>query len=180
MRIIGGKLKGIRLNPPTGLPSRPTTDRSKEALFNILNNQMDFDGIQALDLFSGTGNIAIELASRGVQSVLAIDTSFKCCAFIKEVAKKHQLEALTVLKEDVLKFVKRSATSFDFIFADPPFDMPGIPNLPQLIFDNQLLNPGGVLIIEHPSKLQIDQHPAFVHQRNYGYSAFSFFNAPEK
>ena len=175
MRIIGGKLKGIRFHPPIGLPTRPTTDRSKEALFNILNNQIDFEGITALDLFSGTGNISIELASRGVASVTSVDTSFKCCSFIKEIAKKHQLESLTVIKEDALKFIKRSGKRFDFIFADPPFDMPEIPQIPDMIFDNQLLNAGGLLIIEHPSKLNIDQHPAFINQRNYGYSAFSFF-----
>lgn len=180
MRIIGGKLKGIRFHPPIGLPTRPTTDRSKEALFNILNNQMDFDGIHALDLFSGTGNISIELASRGAASVTSVDTSFKCCAFIKEIAKKHQLDAITVIKEDALKFIKRNRQGFDFIFADPPFDMAEIPQLPHIIFDNQLLNPGGLMIIEHPSKRKIDQHPAFLNQRDYGYSAFSFFKEKEK
>lgn len=180
MRIIGGKLKGIRFHPPTGLPSRPTTDRSKEALFNILNNQMDFEGILALDLFSGTGNITIELASRGVDSILAIDTSYKCCSFIKETAKKHQLNTITVIKEDVLKFIKRNKQTFDFIFADPPFDMAEIPQLPKLIFDNHLLNPGGLLVIEHHSKRKLDQHPTFINQRDYGYSAFSFFKEKEE
>ncbi len=175
MRIIGGKLKGIRFHPPTGLPTRPTTDRSKEALFNILNNQLDFEGIHALDLFSGTGNISIELASRGAATVTSVDTSFKCCSFIKDIAKKHQLNTITVIKEDVLKFVKRNRQSFDFIFADPPFDMAEIPQLPHLIFENKLLNPGGLLIIEHPSKRKINQHPAFLNQREYGYSSFSFF-----
>lgn len=180
MRIIGGKLKGIRFHPPIGLPTRPTTDRSKEALFNILNNQMDFEGINALDLFSGTGNISIELASRGAASVTSVETSFKCCSFIKEIAKKHQLDAITVLKEDALKFIKQNRVSFDFIFADPPFDMTEIPQLPSLIFDNKLLKPGGLLIIEHPSKLNIDQHPAFINKREYGFSAFSFFKENEE
>lgn len=179
MRIIGGKLKGIRFHPPAGLPSRPTTDRSKEALFNILNNQIDFDGIIALDLFSGTGNISIELASRGAASVISVDTSFKCCSFIKDIAKKHQLDAITVIREDALKFIKRNRQRFDFIFADPPFDMAEIPQIPHMIFDNRLLNPGGLLIIEHPSRRKIDQHPAFVNQRDYGYSAFSFFEEIE-
>ena len=179
MRIIGGKLKGIRFHPPVGLPTRPTTDRSKEALFNILNNQMDFEDINALDLFSGTGNISIELASRGAASVTSVDTSFKCCSFIKDIAKKHQLDAITVIKEDALKFIKRNRLGFDFIFADPPFDMAEIPQIPHLIFDNQLLNPGGLLIIEHPSRRKIDQHPAFIIQRDYGYSSFSFFKEQE-
>lgn len=179
MRIIGGKLKGIRFHPPVGLPTRPTTDRSKEALFNILNNQMDFEGINALDLFSGTGNISIELASRGAASVISVDTSFKCCSFIKEIAKKHQLDAISVIKEDALKFIKRNRPGFDFIFADPPFDIAEIPQIPQLIFDNHLLNPGGLLIIEHPSRRKIDQHPAFISQRDYGYSSFSFFEKEE-
>ncbi len=180
MRIIGGKLKGIRIHPPLDLPSRPTTDRSKEALFNILNNQLDFEGLNALDLFTGTGNISIELASRGADSVLAIDTSFKCCSFIKEVSKKYKLDAISVMKEDVIKFIKRSERRFDFIFADPPFDMAEIPLIPQLIFDHQLLNPGGLLIVEHHSKKKIDQHPNFIQQRDYGYSAFSFFELKEE
>lgn len=180
MRIIGGKLKGIKFHPPIGLPTRPTTDRSKEALFNILNNQMDFEGINALDLFSGTGNISIELVSRGATSVTSVESSFKCCSFIKEIARKHQLDAITVLKEDALKFIKRNRLSFDFIFADPPFDMTEIPLLPSLIFDNNLLKPGGLLIIEHPSKLNIDKHPAFLNKREYGFSAFSFFKEKEE
>lgn len=179
MRIIGGKLRGIRFYPPTGIPTRPTTDRSKEALFNILNNLIDFEDLTALDLFSGTGNISIELASRGAVAITSVDTSYKCGAFLKEISKKHQLDSITMVKEDVLKFINRTKQKFDFIFADPPFDMAEIPQLAKMIFDKQLLNPGGLLIIEHPSRRKIDPHPAFMNQRDYGYSAFSFFEEKE-
>lgn len=175
MRIIGGKLKGLRLQPPNGLPSRPTTDRSKEALFNILNNEFDLEGINALDLFSGTGNIAIELASRNAASVKAVETSYKCCSFIKEVARKNNLSEISVTKEDALNYIKRTTTKFDLIFADPPFDLPDMQQIPNLIFEYNLLNPGGLFILEHPSKKKVDQHPNFIKQRDYGYSAFSFY-----
>jgi len=174
MRIISGKLKGIRLHPPTDLPVRPTTDRSKEALFNILQHRVNWEDLYALDLFSGTGNISVELASRGVNSVTAVDRNFKCCSFLKQLSEKHAL-AIRVYREDVLRFIKRFNDQFDFIFADPPFDMTELPQLPQLIFDHHLLKPGGLLVIEHPSKRKIDQHIQFVEQRDYGYSAFSFY-----
>jgi 16S rRNA (guanine966-N2)-methyltransferase len=78
MRIIGGRLKGLRLNPPNNLPVRPTTDLAKEALFNILLNQVEFEDITVLDLFSGTGNISLEFASRGAAQVTSVDRSQQC------------------------------------------------------------------------------------------------------
>lgn len=175
MRIIGGKLKGLRLQPPNGLPSRPTTDRAKEALFNILNNEFNLEGIDALDLFSGTGNIALELVSRSAASVTAVETSYKCCSFIKQVAQKNNLNELSIIKEDVFKFIKRTTHQYDFIFADPPFDLPDIQQIPLLIFEHQLLKPDGLFILEHPSKRKVDQHANFIKQRDYGFSAFSFY-----
>lgn len=179
MRIIGGKLRGIKLNPPMGLPTRPTTDRSKEALFNILSNQLNIENIHALDLFSGTGNISLELISRNAASVTAVDINFKCFNFLKETQNKHRLSNLKVVKENVLSFIKRSSQSFDFIFADPPFDLPELSQIPTLIFQYNLLNPGGLLVVEHPSKRKINQHPNFINQRSYGYSSFSFFKERE-
>ena len=85
MRVIGGKLKGLRLNPPSNLPVRPTTDIAKEALFNILYNQFDFEHIRILDLFSGTGNISIEFASRGVPSVTSVDRDYGCYNYLRSV-----------------------------------------------------------------------------------------------
>ncbi|SEM18879.1 16S rRNA (guanine(966)-N(2))-methyltransferase RsmD [bacterium A37T11] len=177
MRIIGGKLGGIRLQPPSGLPVRPTMDLAKEALFNILQNRLEIGQLNALDLFSGTGNIALELASRDAISVLAVDKHPKCVQYIKEMGQKYQLDNLQVQREDVLKFLKSpKGMYFDLIFADPPFDLPQLTQLPALILNHQWLSPGGTFVLEHPSTKKVDQHPGFKEQRKYGYSSFSFFS----
>jgi 16S rRNA (guanine966-N2)-methyltransferase len=175
MRIIGGKLKGLRLNPPANLPVRPTTDMAKEALFNILLNKVDFEGIIALDLFSGTGNIALELASRGAASVTCIDRSIQCVNYIKDTARQHKLEQVKTFKADVFKYLEIETDRYDLIFADPPYDLNRIPEIPKLIFEKGLLNAGGLLIVEHQSMQNLSQHPAFTEQRKYGHSSFSFF-----
>ncbi|HEY0055968.1 MAG TPA: RsmD family RNA methyltransferase [Pedobacter sp.] len=176
MRIIGGKLKGLRFFPPSNLPVRPTTDMAKEALFNILNNVIDFDGLKVLDLFSGTGNISMEFASRGAIEVISVDNDIGCITYLKELAKQHRTDNITTFKADVFKFLKEEPESFDLIFADPPYDMPQIPQIAEHVFVKKLLKPDGLLIIEHPSTKKLDNHPNFVEQRKYGYSSFSFFN----
>jgi 16S rRNA (guanine966-N2)-methyltransferase len=178
MRIIGGKLKGLKLNPPNNLPVRPTTDIAKEALFNILQNQTDFEGIRVLDLFSGTGNIAMEFASRGAEAVVAVDRSIHCVSYIKEIAAKHLPDLIKVYKEDVFKYLQYESGQFDLIFADPPYDLNRIPEIPLIVFTKQLLPPGGLLIVEHQSMQNLGNHPAFVEQRRYGHSSFSFFRNP--
>lgn len=175
MRIIGGKLKGLRLNPPNNLPVRPTTDIAKEALFNILQNQVELEGIQVLDLFSGTGNVALEFASRYAESIFCIDRAFQCVKYVTEVSKQHGLEQVKTLKADVFKFLEQETGQYDIIFADPPYDLTRIPEIAKLIFDRELLLPGGLLIIEHQSMQNLSNHPAFVEQRRYGHSSFSFF-----
>ena len=175
MRIIGGRLKGIRLNPPASLPVRPTTDMAKEALFNILYNRFDFEQITVLDLFSGTGNISLEFASRGVPEIVSVDKSFGCFQYLKNTAKSLDLTALHAVKADVLKFLKQHSGSYDIIFADPPYDLPQLPQLPQLVFEKILLKPEGILILEHPSTIKVDHYPQFQEQRKYGYSSFSIF-----
>lgn len=175
MRIIGGRLGGLRLNPPTNLPVRPTTDIAKEALFNILQNRLDFDGLQCLDLFAGTGNISFELASRDVELVDAIDLHFKCVQYINDTAEKMKLEQIKARKADVFKFIASCKNTYDFIFADPPYDIPKLPQLPKLIFDQQLLHDDGLLVVEHPSTRQMEDHPNFIETRKYGYSSFSFY-----
>ena len=134
MRIIGGKLKGLRLNPPNNLPVRPTTDMAKEALFNILNNQIDFEGIMMLDLFSGTGNIAMEFASRGAEQVIAIDRSIQCINYLKDTARQHKLEQISTFKADVFKYLEMETDQYDLIFADPPYDLNRIPEIPKIVF----------------------------------------------
>ncbi|MGE8242971.1 MAG: 16S rRNA (guanine(966)-N(2))-methyltransferase RsmD [Sphingobacterium sp.] len=178
MRIIGGKIGGLRLNPPTNLPVRPTTDIAKEALFNILQNRLEFDGLNCLDLFAGTGNISFELASRGVEHVDSVDLHFKCVQYITDTAKKMKLDQINTRKADVFKFITSCKSTYDLIFADPPYDIPKLPQLPKLVFDNNLLNNNGLLIVEHPSTRQMEEHPNFIETRKYGYSSFSFYANP--
>lgn len=174
MRIVAGKYKGLVFQYPKNITARPTTDRAKESLFNILENKIDLDGIKALDLFTGTGNIAYELASRGADEIIAVDMSIHSVRYIKEVAKKLQTEAIKSVKADAFSFLNKCTDKFDLIFADPPYANPKLPMLPQLIFDNDLLTDGGYFILEHMTNTPI-QHEYLVDQRVYGQSAFSFF-----
>lgn len=175
MRIVGGNLKGIQLNAPAKLPVRPTTDMAKEALFNILTNRYDISICNILDLFTGTGNISIEFASREASSITAVDQYGGCIAWLKSVKEKYALTQINVLKADVFKFLMKTEAKYDIIFADPPYDLPNIPLIPQLVAKNQLLTPDGVLVVEHPSMLKLEQQPGYTETRKYGYSSFSFF-----
>ncbi len=177
MRIIGGSLKGLRLNPPKNLPVRPTTDMAKEALFNILQNQIEFEGIKVLDLFSGTGNISMEFASRGAEKVVSVDRSIHCVHYLKDTARQHGLTNIQVFKDDVFKYLEHETEQFDLIFADPPYDLNRIPEIAVTVFNKKLLIEGGLLIVEHQSLQNLSNHPAFVEQRKYGNSSFSFFKA---
>jgi 16S rRNA (guanine(966)-N(2))-methyltransferase RsmD len=178
MRIIGGKLRGLRLNPPKNLPVRPTTDLAKEAWFNILQNQIEFEGIKVLDLFCGTGNISLEFASREAAQVISVDRSIYCVNYIKDTARQHHLEQIKTYKADVFKFLEMETEKYDLIFADPPYDLNRIPEIPKVVFDKDLLLPGGMLIVEHQSLQNLSNHAAFVEQRKYGHSSFSFFKNP--
>lgn len=175
MRIIGGSLKGLRLNPPKNLPVRPTTDLAKEALFNILLNQIEFEGIKVLDLFSGTGNISLEFASRGASEVISVDKSIHCVNYLRDTSRQHKLTQIKTYREDVFKYLNIETEQYDLIFADPPYDLNRIPDLPKVIFEKNLLKPDGLLIVEHQSLQNLSNHPAFVEQRKYGHSSFSFF-----
>lgn len=179
MRIIGGSLKGLRLNPPKNLPVRPTTDLAKEALFNILQNQIEFEGIKVLDLFSGTGNISMEFASRGAAQVISVDRSIHCVNYLKDTSRQHKLEQIKVYKEDVFKYLQMETERYDLIFADPPYDLNKIPEISKIVFERNILKPGALLIVEHQSMQNLSNHPAFTEQRKYGHSSFSFFRADE-
>lgn len=179
MRIIGGKLRGLRLSPPTNLPVRPTTDLAKEALFNILQNQTELEGIRVLDLFSGTGNITFEFASRGAENVLSVDRNINGLNYIKDTARKHGLDCIKTFKADVFKYMELETEQFDIIFADPPYDLNRIPEIPKTVFEKKMLVPGGLLIVEHQAMQNLSNHPNFTEQRRYGHSSFSFFNQPD-
>lgn len=175
MRIIGGSHAGLRLHPPATLPVRPTTDRTKEALFNVLQHRVDFERLQVLDLFAGTGSIAFEAASRGAKRVLAVDVHFKCVQYINQTAKNLGIGTLQAVKADALKYIVTAKDTFDFIFADPPYDLPQLPQIPEMIFTRGLLNPGGILVLEHSSVRKLGTHPNLSEIRKYGYSSFSFY-----
>lgn len=176
MRVIGGRLKGIRLNPPAGLPVRPTTDTAKEALFNILYNRFDLETISVLDLFSGTGNISVEFASRGAAEVCSVDLDSGCYNYLKSIIKQYQLDNIRPYKADIFKFLENENRQYDIIFADPPYDMPRMNMITPIIFSRNLIKKGGCVIIEHPSLKKLDNDPHFMEQRKYGSSAFSFFS----
>lgn len=174
MRIVAGKYKGLVFQYPKNITARPTTDRAKESLFNILDNKIELEGIKALDLFTGTGNITYELASRGAKEVTSVDKSVHSVKYVKEVANKLGATGIKTVKADVFSFINKCTDKFDLIFADPPYADAKIATLPQLIFEKDLLNDGGYFILEHMTNTPI-QHEYMVDQRVYGQSAFSFF-----
>lgn len=175
MRIISGRFKGRRFDPPSNITARPTTDFAKESLFNLINNEMDIEGITALDLFSGTGSISYELASRDALHITAIEMSEKHIGYIRKMCSDLKIDNIRVMRQDVFRYLTSTQTSFDFIFADPPYQLENIADIPDLVFKHNHLNPDGLLIVEHGSKTSFENHPNFVDHRNYGNVHFSFF-----
>lgn len=176
MRIISGKHKGRRITAPKNLPVRPTTDMSKESLFNILNNHFNFNGLKVLDLFSGTGNISYEFASRGSGPITSVDGDMGCVNFIKKTATELDLD-ISAIKSDVFSFLERNKTTYDIIFADPPYnlDQKEFEKVIQLIFDNELLDEEGMLIVEHSKHTKLSHMSNFSFDKHYGGSVFSFY-----
>ncbi|MFV8328100.1 RsmD family RNA methyltransferase [Flavobacterium sp. ZS1P14] len=176
MRIISGKYKGRRIFPPKGLPVRPTTDMSKEALFNVLNNHFSFEGLKILDLFSGTGNISFEFASRGSTPITSVDADFGCVKFIKQIASEYDFN-IAATKSDVFPYLERCKTSYDIIFADPPYalDQNTFEKIIELVFEKELLNDEGMMVIEHSKYTKLDHMIHFSFKKSYGGSIFSFF-----
>ncbi|PWA05853.1 RsmD family RNA methyltransferase [Flavobacterium psychrotolerans] len=176
MRIISGKFKGRRISPPRNLPVRPTTDMSKEALFNVLNNHFDFNGLKVLDLFSGTGNISYEFASRGSDNITSIDGDFGCVKFIKQTASEYDFN-IAAIKSDVLKYIEKCKAKYNIIFADPPyaFEQKIFDAIVLSVFENDLLEEDGMMIIEHSKYTKLDHLIHFSFKKSYGGSIFSFF-----
>ncbi len=175
MRIIAGNKKGIILHAPPSLPVRPTTDRAKESLFNILENNFNISELSVLDLFAGTGNISYEFSSRDAKAVLSIDQHSGCVKFMKETSAKLGFIAMEARKQDVFTFLKQNSEQFDIIFGDAPYALSRIPEIPELVFNKNLLNTGGWLILEHATMMKLSHLPHFFEERNYGQSTFSFF-----
>ncbi|MBR1766759.1 MAG: 16S rRNA (guanine(966)-N(2))-methyltransferase RsmD [Bacteroidales bacterium] len=175
MRIIAGNLKGRRLNPPANLPVRPTTDMARESLFNILNNYVDYEDSSVMDLFSGTGAVAVEFISRGVREVTAVDINSACTDYIKSEASRLDIRNLHVVRADVFDLLKRASRKFDIVFADPPYALADLAKLPGLVFERQVLTDDGIFILEHPREYSFEEHPRFWQHRNYGKVNFTFF-----
>lgn len=176
MRIIGGSAGGRRIHPPSKMPNtRPTTDIAKEGLFNILQHQVDFEGMKTLDLFGGTGSISYELASRGASDVTVVEKDPAMYEFIKKTAITLQFKNFNVLKLDVFRFLQQCRQQFDFIFAGPPYALPNIEDIPKLIAEKGLLKPGGLFVLEHTPRNSFEKFPLFKSERNYGTTVFSFF-----
>lgn len=176
MRIIGGEHGGRKFNPPNKMPyTRPTTDIAKEGLFNVLQNNLDFEEIRTLDLFGGTGSISYELASRGVEDLTIVEKDAAMFEFIKKTAATLRIENIQVIKMDVFKFINNCTEQFHFIFAGPPYALTTIDDLPKNIFEKQLLKKDGWFVLEHTPRNSYKSFPFYKTERNYGTTIFTTF-----
>ena len=180
MRIITGIYKGRHFDIPRTFKARPTTDFAKENIFNVLMQYVDFEGAQALDLFSGTGSISLELVSRGCQQVVSVELDRDHHRFIQQCLQKLGTRACIPIRGDVFRFLKSCHQQFDFIFADPPYALQELPQIPSLVFGKQLLKPEGIFVFEHGKDYDFSQHPHFLEHRSYGSVNFSLFTAAER
>ena len=176
MRIVSGIYKHRRFEVPKGFKARPTTDFAKENLFNVLANYVDFnDHIRALDLFAGTGSISAELLSRGCERVVCVEKDPVHYAFIRKVMDKLRADNIICVRGDVFKYIHSTKQTFNIIFADPPYALEQLEEIPQLILHNNLLAAGGLFILEHGKTHSFTNHPLFMEQRVYGSVNFSIF-----
>ena len=175
MRIISGKLKGRIIHPPKNLRARPTTDFAKENLFNVLNNLIDFEGIDVLDLFAGTGCISYEFVSRGAATVTSVEINTVHVNFIKSTARTLGLENMFVVRANAFLYIKGVKKQFDVIFADAPYDIEGSDTLPEMVFGHDILKDEGIFILEHSKNLSFSGHEYFMESRSYGSVQFSIF-----
>ena len=176
MRIISGKFRGRRIPPPQNISARPTTDFAKESLFNLLQNRIDFQDIDVLDLFAGTGSISFECVSRGAREVIAVELAHTQQKFIISTSKMLNIKNLTLVRGDVFKYLNRCELKFNLVFADPPYALAELTTLPDIIFEKEMLREGGLFVLEHPAQYDFSEHPHFLDHREYGSVNFTFFN----
>lgn len=179
MRIIRGKYGRRRFSVPTNITARPTTDFARENIFNVIENMIDIEGLKCLDLFAGTGAVSFELLSRGAASVTSVEKSATQARFIEKVKQELGDRNLHLLRTDALRFIRESSTAFDFVFADPPYDLEGFGEIPQMVLDSKLLHPGSIFIIEHSKNYDFSTFAGFSDHRVYGSVNFSIFEIPE-
>ena len=175
MRIISGTHGGRVINPPKNLRARPTTDFAKENLFNVLGNMVDFEELDVLDLFAGTGSISYEFASRGVRSVTSGEINAVHYNFIRATANSFAMNNIHPVKANVFLYVKSCAKQFDMIFSDAPYDLEGSEQVIDAVFENNLLKDDGIFIFEHSKSKDFSSHPNFLRLRSYGSVQFSIF-----
>ena len=179
MRIITGKYKGRRFDVPRSFKARPTTDFAKENIFNVLQQYVDFDGAEAVDLFSGTGSITLEMLSRGCSRVISVEMDRDHHRFIRECIDKLNDNACIPLRQDVFRFIKTNKAQYDLVFADPPYALPTLPEIPDLVLGTNggvsMLKPDGILVFEHGKQYDFSDHPRFLEHRSYGSVNFSLF-----
>jgi 16S rRNA (guanine(966)-N(2))-methyltransferase RsmD len=175
MRIISGTFKGRTIPVPRNFKGRPTTDFARESLFNVLQHMVDYDGLHALDLFSGTGAFSLECHSRGAESVMAVELAAPHVQGISANFKLFEVKNGQVLKADVFSFLAKNTRAFHLVFADAPFDHPKLKDLPDMVLGGSTLHKDGLLIIEHPAEIDFSTHPNFEKHKSYGHVNFSFF-----
>lgn len=175
MRIISGKFKGKRIKPNKNFKARPTTDFAKESLFNIILNNFDFEEVKLLDLFSGTGSISYEFYSRGCENITFVEKDYRYLRFIKQTFEELNWGDYIAVNKNVFSYLSRLKNKYNIIFADPPFDLDEAENIPNIVFENNLICDNGWLILEHSNQRSFDKHPNFVSKRSYGSVNFSIF-----
>jgi 16S rRNA (guanine(966)-N(2))-methyltransferase RsmD len=177
LRIIGGKYKGRKIVPPRGFKARPTTDFARESLFNILNNRVDFEAISVLDLFSGTGSISYEFASRGAKEVHLVEMDMRHISGIRRIIKELGITNIKTIHIDVKAYLKTCTVRYDVVFADPPYELSWLKEIPDLVTGSGIVKEDGFFILEHPRDMSFSSHKLFFEHRNYGGVNFSFFRA---
>ncbi len=175
MRIIGGALKGKTILPPAGYKARPTTDFAREALFNILDNEYEFEDLKVLDLFGGTGAVSFEFGSRGVGRVWCVEMARENASFIKREAQRLGLGNVTMVRDNVFDFLTVCHEKFDIVFADPPYALEGLETIPDKVFAADILHPDCYFILEHGGEHSFREHPHFFKEKEYGRVHFTFF-----
>lgn len=176
MRIINGKYRSKRISAPKNLPVRPTTDMAKEALFNLIENEYYIENLTVLDLFSGTGNITYEFASRGAKSITCVELNYNCIKFIKSNVKDMEFEQVQVIKSNALSYIKSTSHTFRFIFADPPYNMDKQEDMVTQIMESNLLSEDGWFILEHDNHHHFNHLNGYRQTRRYGSVNFSIFS----
>lgn len=175
MRIIGGKFRGRRLEIGRGFDARPTTDFAREGLFNILSNHFAFNELQVADFFCGTGSIGLEFASRGCLDIDMVDTNNRSNQFIRKICHDWNMAELHVVTMDVFRFIAICKKRYHIVFADPPYTMSRLADLPDLVLGNKLVTEGGWFVLEHGKSYSFSHHPCLIDTRNYGSVHFSIF-----